>query len=492
MEHAFNLALPVRMERTSAPIVMNKEALGQYMTSRRIADFMSSLFTQKRLAVASLLDAGAGSGTLSCSFIERWISGAFAFERLNVDAYEIDPGMCAKLTQAVRSYSEVSCLSTNLVFSDFIEHAVDLMKSGAAEPFTHCILNPPYKKIGSASKHRQLLRQVGIEAVNLYSAFVALCLLMLDSGGELVAIIPRSFCNGLYYLPFRQLLLNQSVIRHIHLFSARDKAFESDGVLQENVIIHLERGGAQGDVTISTSTDDQFYDYSEFELPFKQIVKTGDSQVYIHIPTDTSVSPLSESTEVRFKLSDLHLEVCTGSVVDFRAREFLLSQPGEEYAPLLYPFHFTKTAFLWPRTHARKPNALRITPETNKFLMPIGYYVVLKRFTSKEEKRRIVAHLIRPDYFQTNYVAFENHLNVIHSNRRGIDEELARGLTVFLNSSFIDDYFRRFSGHTQVNATDLRLLNFPSQDSLRALGQIDMEAPFTTPSQIDMQVLRIL
>jgi len=379
-----------------------------------------------------------------------------------------------------------------MVFSDFIEHSVDLIKYGGVEPFSHCILNPPYKKIGSTSKHRQLLRQVGVEAVNLYSGFVALSLLMLDKGGELVAIIPRSFCNGLYYLPFRQLLLDHSAIRHIHLFSARNKAFKSDGVLQENVIIHLERNAVQGNVTISTSTDDQFDDYSAFELPFDQIVKTNDSQLYIHIPTDTSLSPLSESAQIHYKLSDLHLDVCTGPVVDFRAREFLLNQPEADCVPLLYPFHFAKNIFLWPRKHARKPNALRIVPETNKLLMPNGYYVVLKRFTSKEEKRRIVAHLVNPDYFQSDVLAFENHLNVIHSNKRGMDEHLARGLTVYLNSSFVDDDFRKFSGHTQVNATDLRLLKFPSQDSLRTLGQLDANTPIVTPTQIDFQVSRIL
>jgi adenine-specific DNA-methyltransferase len=32
-------------------------------------------------------------------------------------------------------------------------------------------------------------------------------------------------------------------------------------------------------------------------------------------------------------------------------------------------------------------------------------------------------------------------------------------------------YFRQFSGHTQVNATDLRSLNYPSRAKLVKLGQ---------------------
>ena len=68
-------------------------------------------------------------------------------------------------------------------------------------------------------------------------------------------------------------------------------------------------------------------------------------------------------------------------------------------------------------------------------------------------------------------LGFENHLNVFHSRRKqGIPENLAHGLSVFLNSISVDEQFRRFSGHTQVNATDLRLLKYPSREALTSLG----------------------
>ena len=93
--------------------------------------------------------------------------------------------------------------------------------------YTHAILNPPYKKIKSNSFHRYLLSKQGIETVNLYSAFVTLVLKLLTIGGQLVAIIPRSFCNGPYYRQFRKFLLNKAAIKQIHLFNARNKAFKS-------------------------------------------------------------------------------------------------------------------------------------------------------------------------------------------------------------------------------------------------------------------------
>jgi adenine-specific DNA-methyltransferase len=94
----------------------------------------------------------------------------------------------------------------------------------------------------------------------------------------------------------------------------------------------------------------------------------------------------------------------------------------------------------------------------------------VKRFSSKEERRRVVAYVYDPSQIRCRQVGFENHWNVFHSNKRGIDVVLARGLACFLNSTTLDKTFRAFSGHTQVNATDLRNLKYPSARFLADLG----------------------
>jgi adenine-specific DNA-methyltransferase len=48
---------------------------------------------------------------------------------------------------------------------------------------------------------------------------------------------------------------------------------------------------------------------------------------------------------------------------------------------------------------------------------------------------------------------------------------LALGLKEFLNSAAVDRYFRQFSGHTQVNANDLRVLRYPGRAELERLGR---------------------
>ncbi len=124
----------------------------------------------------------------------------------------------------------------------------------------------------------------------------------------------------------------------------------------------------------------------------------------------------------------------------------------------------------WPKNGSKKPNALMITPITDNLLLPGQTYVLVKRFTAKEERRRVVAAIYDPDRIPVSRVGFENHLNYYHCNSGGLPPTLAKGLAVFLNSNLVDTYFRQFSGHTQVNAADLRSLKYPSRERLETLG----------------------
>jgi tRNA1(Val) A37 N6-methylase TrmN6 len=203
---------------------------------------MAGMFTPMSSNAIRLLDAGAGAGALSFAFADRWTEERAAAATLAMTAYELDEAIQPALAECLDGFQQIRGIETRLVKGDFLEHAATMIRLERGERYTHAILNPPYKKISTASTHRHLLRAAGVETVNLYSGFVALSLELLEQGGEMVAIIPRSFCNGPYYEPFRHFLLERAALRRIHLFGARNKAFKSDGVLQENVIIHLERG----------------------------------------------------------------------------------------------------------------------------------------------------------------------------------------------------------------------------------------------------------
>jgi len=217
------------------------------------------------------------------------------------------------------------------------------------------------------------------------------------------------------------------------------------------------------------------------------VVRPDDPELFVHVPVK-QVRPVKNL--FARTLADLGLEVSTGPVVDFRLRAHLTQEPTAETVPLLYAHHFHGAGLEWPKQH-RKPNAIRRTLDTQKWLMRRGAYTVVKRFSAKEERRRIVAYALDPSNLEYEWYGFENHLNIIHARKQGIDLYLAQGLALFLNSTIVDEYFRMFSGHTQVNATDLRQIRFPSKDALTSLGRAVRGEGGLSQEDIDSRIMKI-
>ncbi|MBR8839391.1 MAG: Eco57I restriction-modification methylase domain-containing protein [Stigonema ocellatum SAG 48.90 = DSM 106950] len=455
--------------------------MGQFLTPSPVAELMADMFYQLDLPQISLLDAGAGVGSLLAAFVSMLCQHQEHTQNLRIVAYEIDPVLIGYLHQTL-DFCATECKFAGISFGyeirkvDFIEDAVRLLQPSLFDQsndtwFTHAILNPPYSKISAHSKVRTLLRSIGLETSNLYTGFMAATAQMLQSGGELVAITPRSFCNGTYFRDFRRMFLGMMALRQVHLFESRQEVFSDDQVLQETIIIHgIKQKEKAETVLINTSCGVQDDLIMSNSLPYTHVVHPNDPEQFIRILPDTlSQQVVEQMSYFKSILKDLGLTVSTGRVVDFRAKDYLRLNPGEKTVPLIYPVNFDHGYVDHPKT-TKKPQALVHVEETASLLVPNEHYVLIKRFSSKEEKKRIVAVVYDANRIDCAWVGFENHLNYFHINGRGLDLILARGLATYLNSSLVDSFFRLFNGHTQVNATDLRSLKYPTLDQLLSLG----------------------
>ena len=306
--------------------------------------------------------------------------------------------------------SDGSTFEATVIREDFILDASRCISGDLLYPcseiqgYTHAILNPPYKKIRSDSEHRQLLRTVGIEASNLYTGFLALAILLLRPKGELVAIIPRSFCNGPYFKPFRQLLLAHMSLRQIHVFTSRTDAFKDDEVLQENIILYAVKEKSDSSVLITSSSGADFHDLTRVERQHEQVVSKSDPNLFLHIATNNLAQNVVDRMALfTHTLDELDLAVSTGPVVDFRLKRHLRENPEAGAVPLIYPGHFRAHFVVWPNGGGKKPNAIMRNDDTEKWLFPKGTYTLVRRFSSKEERRRIVTqftkHMIQEPKF---------------------------------------------------------------------------------------------
>lgn len=489
LDNVLNVIEPMLLEASSAISSERQVEMGQFLTPPSVASFMAS-FLEFGDPSIRLLDPGAGAGTLTAAVVQAAKESEHGPQRLEATAYELDDSLEPRLRSVLR-FCQESCKQAGITFNgealqeDFIQIGVaalagDMFVPGSPllESFDCAILNPPYRKLNNGSTERKALQSLGLDVGNLYTAFLALAVEFLKPGGELVSITPRSFCNGPYFRPFRMRFLEKMSLRRIHVFDKRDLLFGEDSVLQENVIVYAvkEPVAPESRVVVSSSADPDEESLLS-ERRYEEVVVPGDPEAFIRVVPDEWGSRTGDRmAALGNTLKDLEITVSTGRVVDFRVRELLRWEADGDTVPLIYPHNLQDGFVEWPREHAKKHSAMLHAPKSEKSLVPSGVYVLVKRFSAKEERRRVTAAIYDParlngdTALRNESVGFENHLNFYHCGGAGLSRTLARALAAFLSSTFVDLYFRQFSGHTQVNATDLRNLRYPSREALEQMG----------------------
>lgn len=475
-----------RLRISDALRASRRAELGQFLTPVTVARQIAAMSSSLNGSV-HLLDPGAGIGALGAALVARLLTQERPPTAITLSTFELDDGMLPALNRTMEALADV-CEAAGVQFKSDLRHE-DFLAAGVGQveaslfvkpidPFDAVIMNPPYRKIGSNSVERHLSRRLGLETTNIYAAFLAAAVGLLKPDGEVLAIVPRSFANGTYYRPFREWFTARMTFQRLHLYERRDSAFADDDVLQENVIFQAIKTVSVPDfVIVTTGTDPIDSDPSYRQVKYEQLIRPDDASRVIHIVPDETNQRIADRVDsLPATLEDLDIGVSTGRVVDFRATQYLRAEPDKNTVPLIYPSHLRGGRVEWPAVAGRKPNALVNSPNSADLTVPEGLYVLTKRFSSKEERRRIVAALYDPAEVSLGPVGFENHLNYFHCGGKGLDRGMALGLRAYLNSSLIDLHFRQFSGHTQVNAGDLRRLRYPSVAAIRRLGERAREA----------------
>lgn len=413
-----------------------KVQYGQFFTPASLAERVVCGLRLPGAGALRMLDLGAGAGALTAAVARLLPEGV----NLQVTCVEVDADLLPHLSRTLAG------LDHEIIHGDALSFAAQGM---LREDHDVVVMNPPYRKLAASSEERRAMAQLGVDVPNIYAAFMAIGYLHLRQGGQMAAIVPRSWTNGPYFKRFREHMLAHVSLDRIQTFASRSALFSEAKVLQENVIVTCTRSREQGEVELI------FDDAEPRRVPFGGIVHPRDAERFVRIPTGC------ERELPGAPLGAVGLRVSTGKVVDFRAREHL-AEPGNDTYPMIYQGNIHAGRVVWPR-NIGKAQGFRCAPdEFRKFLVPPGAYVVVKRFSAKEEKRRVVAAV----HEATTHVAYDNKTNVFPCP----DRDVAVGLAYWLNSTAVDDHFRAFSGHTQVNATDLRTMPYPSLEQLRLLG----------------------
>ena len=483
-----------------------RKGKGQVFTPPSVCRFMAGLFVTFPKEFR-LLDPGAGVGSLSAAVCER-IMRLHSPRRVEVHLFENDARLAELLDTAMRRCKKAVCEAGHSMSYEIHGEDYVLASSGLFDPqkslfadrpalpeFDGVIMNPPYFKVNKGGVHARVMGDVIHGQPNIYAFFMAICGRRLRQGGQMVAITPRSFCNGLYFREFRTWFFKRMTLLHIHLFESRTATFQD--ILQESVITSSRRLGkpsTQVSVTHSIGKELSGPLY-EFELPIEKAVDTSSADLLVRIPETPEDARILDCMDAwGHEFSALGLRISTGPVVMFRAKKFLRDTQNGRGAsvPLLSAHNIKPFTTIWPVEKKKWPLAFADCPESQKHLVPTRNYVLLKRFTAKEERRRLIASCLLACNQKHRRLALENHINYVCHAARQLTQDEVFGIAALFNSVLLDRYFRCISGNTQVNATEIRIMPFPELDVVRRIGARAKKASKMSSSELEECVLHEL
>ncbi len=458
-----------------------RKKYGQFFTSKETARFMAELYDipDSKLKV-SILDAGAGSGILSCALLER-LERMVAVQTIELTCYENDDNILELLRENLYACQEnsnkeiqINIITDNYITSQYLEYNHLMGGNPAPKKYDFVIGNPPYMKIPKDAPEAMAMPEVCYGAPNLYFIFAAMGLFNLNDNGEMVYIIPRSWTSGAYFKRFRQHFLTDGKLEHIHLFVSRNKVFDKEDVLQETMIIKVKKTNKLPEqVTITSSQSNRDFDHlTSLTVPYGLVVSGKDSYVYL-VTGEKEVSVLERLHRFDKTLLDIGLKMKTGLTVDFRNREILRDDVEEGAIPLFYSQHIRHGEVLFP---IQKEHEYVVTDKRG-LMQDNRNYLFVKRFTAKEERRRLQCGVyLSKNYPQYRKISTQNKINFVDGLMTEMSECLVYGLYVIFNSTLYDEYYRILNGSTQVNSTEINTMPVPDLESVQEMGRKLMQS----------------
>lgn len=453
-----------------------RKKYGQFFTSKETAIFMASLFqiveNKEKILV---LDAGAGSGILSCALMER-LQESHNIKKVELTCYENDENILNILRsnlEYIKQNSKINIeykiIVDNYITSQYLEFNELIGADRNPVKYDIIIGNPPYMKIPKDAPEATAMPSVCYGAPNLYFLFATMALFNLKNNGELVYIIPRSWTSGAYFKRFRDYFLTEGKLEHIHLFVSRNKVFDNEEVLQETIIIKIRKTAKKPqEVTITSSqSNNDFENTTILKVPYDIVVSEKEKYVYL-VTDEREVEVLENLKKWNDTLPRIGLKMKTGLTVDFRNREILRNEEEDGAIPLFYSQHIKDGVVKFPIS---KENEYIVT-EQRGLMQGNRNYLFVKRFTAKEERRRLQCGIyLAKKYPAYNMISTQNKINFIDGLWGELSECVVYGLYVLFNSSIYDLYYRILNGSTQVNSTEINSMPVPPIDIIQKLGK---------------------
>lgn len=350
-----------------------KDELAQYFTtSKKIQEKLLNDYTKTPRKV---LEPSCGLGHLLS------ILPLFNCEIIAMDIDKDVVDISKKL------FPDASFLCDDFLKYDFKDKLFDLI-----------IGNPPYFEVSRASVSTDF-SEIFNGRINIYYLFIYKCLKLLEIGGELRVVIPKSFLSNVYAKKLRNYLVSKCEIIGIEYFGNN----EFDNAIQDTVILKCLR--------------------VETPEKSKHEIVINDTLFFVKDSEEIILSGIT--------LKSLGLTVKTGNVVWNQCKGLLRKTPGVK---LWYASDISG------KTEANKEK-MRFMEYSDSIESTRGPCILVQRIVSK----KIIYKLVEDGEF---YV--ENHINVISGNL-----EVLRAVCASFDNDLTSNFVRDVFSSTQISKTEL-------------------------------------
>lgn len=396
------------LDYTEKTDVKYLKQLGQYFTVEpMILDKLLDDYHPDTERTIKVLEPSCGTGCIIGHCLNL---GNVKWDILGVD---IDANILDTTQNVFKDFNNVTISQ-----ADFLEHEFH-------ETFDLIIGNPPYFEVPAGKIDKEQFGGVMCGRTNIYTLFIYKSINLLNEGGELRFVVPKTMLSGKYFSKLREFIHQECDIIDIVKF---DKNNMFSKALQTVIILKLRKRNTIVDRTITT----------------KHTIRFNNN---IYFVSDSSKLGLSGNDTT---IKELGCIVKTGSTIWNVHKECLQCEPVlGKTLPLVMASNINDGNLDITSSSHSKPTEKKqhlIVTDANKNLIETGPFILTNRIVGMNPPK-LKAVLIE----QSASYFVENHVNIIKGPLDAL-KKIKQSLDLNSTTQFIQDVI----GSTQVSQNELQ------------------------------------
>ncbi|MBQ4071948.1 MAG: hypothetical protein IJD51_06025 [Clostridia bacterium] len=453
--------------------------LGRLFTKKDTARIMADMLEiDKKKAVYTVLDPGAGTGILAAAAVERICRDASACKQIFLTCYESDPTYIPMLEDNLERIRKkcrhdydvrlfVTIYPENYL-TDAKKHYTVTFFDVVPDKYDIIICNPPTELCEKGSPEAEGVGGISQLKLSLAFLFLKLAATHTELGGQLVITLPTTYASASSLAPIRSEISEELAITGMHLFVGKQKNEKRAVPLKKNMLISWKRADKPELIHITTSTDSGKTVVPLPALKYDFIVSKKDGTLTLPKSVEDTkiVQYISSFPET---LTTLGLKMSTGLIVDSKCEGLLFSEPIKGTVPLLRPATIKRGQVEFPQPTKRQ----YIAPVNPSLVQRNKNMILIKRVPAKSDARFVNAGVhLASRLPEAKYISTHNKLNFIDMKDKNIEmpAKLAYGLFALLNSTIYDRYISIVSKSKQINSKEMRDLPLPPLYLIENMG----------------------